>query len=77
MAKELSNKKPIKPLLKLKALRVEYQLAQDDVSKELGVSKNYYEKKENGVGVFTLEECWAILKILKQTSCDIFINSSK
>jgi|GEM_PF-5079562 len=61
-----------KPLLKLKALRVEHQLSQIDLAKELGISKGNYAQKENGITVFTLEECCQISKIFNEPLRTIF-----
>ena len=41
---------------KLKALRVEYDMTQDDISKILGIHEATYNRKEQGLNRFTLDE---------------------
>ena len=60
-----------KPLLKLKALRVENRITQKEIAEELGISKSSYAKKENGIGDFWQYECYKLLKIFGEKCGEI------
>ncbi|MGI6226997.1 MAG: helix-turn-helix transcriptional regulator [Peptococcales bacterium] len=61
-----------KRLLKLKALRVEKQITQKKIAKELDISERSYAEKENGVGSFMLNEAIIIADIFGESLETIF-----
>ncbi|MFT9495817.1 helix-turn-helix transcriptional regulator [Anaerosolibacter sp.] len=61
--------------LKIKALRMENEFTQDDISKLLGISPNTYHRKETGISEFTLSEAKKISTLFKKPIEDIFFAS--
>lgn len=67
-----------KSVLKLKALRAEYGLSQDDVAKALGITTATYNRKENKINNFTAEEVKKLLALFNDSKGEvlrIFFNS--
>jgi DNA-binding XRE family transcriptional regulator len=62
----------IKPVLRLKALRVEHQFTQADMARKINISKNDYAKKENGKKYFDFEDCLEISKVFNKPLKEIF-----
>lgn len=61
-----------KPNFKLKALRVENQINQEQMSRILGISESSYNRKENGVMDFSLNECRKIVEELNADPIELF-----
>lgn len=59
-------------LKRLKGLRVENDLSQDDMAKLIGISSSSYQRKESGDNQFLLIEADKIARILKKDIKDIF-----
>lgn len=59
-------------ILKLKALRVEHGLTQDDIAEKLGVTTATYSRKENGLYDFTVAEVKKLFKIYPNNRRDLF-----
>ena len=63
------------PNFVLKALRIKYQLKQQDVAEKLGISSTTYNRKENGVTEFTIKEAIKLGKIFNINPGEIFFKS--
>lgn len=63
-----------RPLLKLKGLRAEHALTQDECAKLLGVTTATYNRKENGVTPFDVREVNVILHTFSAKYEDIFMS---
>lgn len=59
---------------RLKGLRVERNLTQDDISKLLKIHKGTYNRKEQGVTDFTLQEARRISKLFHKSIEYIFFD---
>lgn len=57
---------------KLKSLRAEYDLNQDDMAEFLGIRRTTYHNKETGKSQFTVKEAVEIAKFFNATMDDIF-----
>ena len=57
---------------KLKSLRAEYDLNQDDMAEFLGIRRTTYHNKETGKNQFTVKEAIEIAKFFNTTMDDIF-----
>jgi len=66
-----------KQLMRLKRLRVEKNITQREIAKNLGISWSHYAQKENGYFPFTQWEIERLLIILNTTYEDIFIKEEK
>lgn len=67
-----------KAVLKLKALRAEYGLSQEDIAKVLVMTTATYNRKENMISNFDAEEVKKLLALFKYNKKDIlsiFFNS--
>lgn len=62
----------MKPNFILKALRIKYQLKQQDVAKLLGIAETTYNRKENGVNEFTISEAMELGNIFNINPSEIF-----
>lgn len=62
-------------LKRLKGLRVENDLSQEDMAKLIGISSSSYQRKESGENQFLLIEADRIAKVLKKDIRDIFFTS--
>lgn len=62
----------MKPNFILKALRIKYQLKQQDVAKLLGISETTYNRKENGINEFTISEAMELGNIFNINPGEIF-----
>lgn len=62
-------------LKRLKGLRVENDLSQEDMAKLIGMSCSSYQRKESGDNQFLLMEADTIAQILKRDIRDIFFTS--
>lgn len=62
-------------LKRLKGLRVENDLSQEDMAKLIGISSSSYQRKESGENQFLLIEADKIAKVLKKDIRDIFFTS--
>ena len=62
-------------LKRLKGLRVENDLSQEDMAKLIGISSSSYQRKESGDNQFLLTEADKIAQILKKDIRDIFFTS--
>ena len=63
----------------LKSKRILFNLTQEEIAKELGITVTSYNMKENGKREFTLYEAKKIIDLLKlnlKEVNDIFFNSS-
>lgn len=56
----------------LKMLRIKYNLTQEEIAAKLGISKNTYHRKENGIHDFTITEAIAVGKIFNVNPGEIF-----
>ena len=61
---------------KLKALRVMRDLTQEELAKELGIHEVTYNRKEQGLSQFTLNEAKQISDFFKESIEDIFFAQS-
>jgi putative transcriptional regulator len=70
-----------RPYMKLKALRVENSLTQQDMADLLSINKATYNRKELGVTDFTLIEAFKIAKKFNTSIPEIFftkkVNTNK
>lgn len=64
-----------RPYMKLKALRVENSLTQQDMADLLSINKATYNRKELGVTDFTLIEAFKIAKKLNTSIPEIFFTN--
>jgi len=60
---------------KLKALRVEFDMTQEDISKMLGIHEATYNRKEQGLNKFTLDEAKQLSDLFHESIEDIFFKS--
>ncbi len=65
-----------KAQLKLKSLRVNYNITQDDMAQLLNISVQTYNKKENGKSEFTQSEINKILSLFDVKYEEIFFNEN-
>ncbi len=63
-----------KPNYKLKALRMESGLKQEELARKSGIALTTYVRKENGITEFTVSECERIAQVLQENPVDIFFN---
>lgn len=56
----------------LKMLRTKFNLTQDQVAEKLGISKNTYHRKENGLKDFTITEAIILGEVFKVNPGEIF-----
>ena len=61
-----------KPLIKLKGLRAERLMTQEEIANILSISVATYNRKENGSGSFTADEISVLLEVFKVKYEDIF-----
>ena len=61
-------------LRKLRGLRAEYGLTQEEVAKKIGISTNSYNRKERGKRKFTLIEAKKLADLFDVSIEDIFFN---
>lgn len=59
-------------IFKLKALRVEHDLTQEELGHTLGIHEATYNRKELGMNQFTLKEARVISQLFKKTVDEIF-----
>jgi len=69
----LKKNKKNKPLIKLKGMRAERLMTQEEIADILGISTATYNRKENGNGSFTANEISVILEVFKVKYEDIFL----
>lgn len=60
-------------LLRLKSERMKRMLSQQDVAEVLGISRGYYQYKENGKSHFTEEEIDKLVSLYKVKKKDLFL----
>ncbi len=66
----------MKPNFILKALRIRNQLKQQEVAKLLGISETTYNRKENGINEFTINEAIKLGEIFSIYPGEIFFTDS-
>ncbi|MDK0626419.1 helix-turn-helix transcriptional regulator [Clostridium perfringens] len=59
----------------LKMLRTKYNLTQEELAIKLGISKNTYFRKENGLKDFTITEAIKIGEIFNVNPSEIFFTN--
>lgn len=59
-------------LNRLRGLRVEMELSQEQMAKLVGISNSSYQRKESGESPFLLTEAYKLSKILGKTIDEIF-----
>ena len=72
----LKENKRNKPLLKLKGMRAERLMTQEEIADILGISTATYNRKENGNGSFTSNEISILLEVFKVRYEDVFLARS-
>lgn len=72
MASEERGVSDILNLRRLRGIRVEKDLTQEDMAKKLNISLSSYQNKENGHTKFTLDEALKISEMVKLKIEDIF-----
>lgn len=61
---------------KLKALRVEHDMTQEDLAKRLNIHEVTYNRKEKGTTDFTLTEARTLSNLFKMTIEQIFFKNN-
>ncbi|APU61248.1 helix-turn-helix transcriptional regulator [Clostridium botulinum] len=62
--------------INLKILRLKYNLSQKDAGKLLSITASAYNRKENGIRSFTIEEAGKLAKHFNTTVDEIFFTDS-
>ena len=57
---------------KLREIRLERELTQDQIAKEVGITRSHYTKIENGIGNPSLPVAIKIKKVLNYLNDDLF-----
>ncbi|MHB9924951.1 transcriptional regulator [Clostridium botulinum] len=58
--------------INLKILRLKYNLSQKDAAKLLGITTSAYNRKENGIRSFSVDEAGILAKAFSTTVDEIF-----
>ena len=63
-------------LKRLKGLRAEHDLSQEEMAKLIGISLSSYQRKETGESQFSLNEAYKISQIFNKNIYEIFFGKS-
>ncbi|MDR0405893.1 MAG: helix-turn-helix domain-containing protein [Clostridiales bacterium] len=69
-----ATKRESKPIAKLKGLRAEKMITQEDIAGMMGISTATYNRKENGLGRFDANEIAVLVEVFSVKFEDIFLS---